>query len=215
MKILEVCMSKGFGGLELYVLKVAQFLARNAHQYNVLTSNKSFLSAKLGDNNLKTQSFGSVFHHFPMFSSFRLARYIDLNEIDVVHIHWGNDLFFAVLAKVLCRRKVKLVYTRQMALTRSKNDIYHRFLYRNVDVYLTITRALYDEAVRYLPLDKSHIHVLYYGVPEANLDKSICNSFIREAGMDDSIFRLAIFGRIEKGKGQHLVVEAVKAAVKG
>ena len=36
-----------------------------------------------------------------------------------------------------------------MALTRYKNDFYHRFLYRNVDKYLVITRDLYKQAIKY------------------------------------------------------------------
>ena len=77
-------------------------------------------------------------------------------------------------------------------------------------MYLVITKALYDDAIKYLPLKKEHIQVLYYGVPAASTNKEICKKYIFEAGMNTNIFRLAIFGRIEKGKGQHLVVEAVR-----
>jgi len=214
MRILEICMSKGLGGLELYVLKVAKFLAKNNYQYNILTTENSFLLNKLSENNLPSECYTSVFRHLPLFSSFKLAKYIDLNKIDVLHIHWGNDLFFTVLAKLFCQRKVKLIYTRQMSLTRKKDDIYHRYLYRNVDIYLVITQALYDDAIKYLPLKKEHIHVLYYGVPAANKGKEICKKYIFEAGMNTNIFKLAIFGRVEKGKGQHLVIEAVNNLIK-
>ena len=214
MKILEICMSSGFGGLELYVLKVAKFLTINEKKINVLTKNKSFLSDNLSKYNILNDNFSSVFHHFPLYSALKLAKYINLNEIDILHIHWGNDLLFAVLGKVFSRRKVKLIYTRQMSLTRKKDDIYHRFLYRNVDAYLVITKALYADAIKYLPLKKEHIHVLYYGVPAANKDKGICKKYISESGMNTNIFKLAIFGRIEKGKGQHLVIEAVNNLIK-
>ncbi len=210
MKILEICMSSGFGGLELYVLKVAKFLTINEKKINVLTKNKSFLSDNLSKHNILNDNFSSVFHHFPLYSALKLAKYINLNEIDVLHIHWGNDLLFAVLGKVFSRRKVKLVYTRQMSLTRKKTDIYHRFLYRHVDVYLAITKTLYNDAIKYLPLHNEHIHLLYYGVPVANGSKDICDEFLNNSGMDINIFKLAIFGRIEKGKGQHLVIEAAK-----
>ena len=210
MKILEVCMSSGFGGLELYVLKVANFLSENNFQSKVLTKRNSFLYNKLSDNKISSHSFTSVFYHFPLFSAIKLSRYIDKNNIDILHIHWGNDLFLAVMAKVFSFRKVKLIYTRQMSLTRSKNDIYHRFLYKNVDAYLVITKTLYDDAIKYLPIKKENVHLLYYGVPAADGNKDICEQYLQESGLDNHIFRLAIFGRIEKGKGQHLVVEAAK-----
>ena len=203
-------MSNGFGGLELYVLKVAKYLTINNKKLNVLTKRKSFLSNKLSDCDISNDNFFSVFYRFPLLSSLKLARYIDFNEIDVLHIHWGNDLFFAVLGKVLSKRNVKLIYTRQMSLTCTKNDIYHRFLYKNVDAYLVITKSLFDDALRYIPIKRENIHLLYYGVPAASEEKKVCEQYIPDSGMDKNLFRLAIFGRIEKGKGQHLVVEAVK-----
>jgi len=214
MKILELCMSKGFGGLELYVLKVGKYLDNNNLEKKVLTKKNSFLSKKLSESNISNDTFSSVFRHFPLYSALKLAKYIDSNAIDFIHIHWGNDLLFAVLGKVFSRRKVKLVYTRQMTLTRKKDDIYHRFLYRNIDVYFVITKALYNDAVKYLPLSVERIHLLYYGVPEASQNEVQCDEYISKYGMDKKIFRLAIFGRVEEGKGQHIVVEAIKNLIK-
>ena len=210
MKVLEICMSNGFGGLELYVLKVANFFSQSDYECNILTRKDSFLFNKLSENKISCDSFTSVFRYLPIFSAYKLAKYIDSNKIDVIHIHWGNDLFFAVLAKIFAHSNVKLVYTRQMSLTRKKHDIYHRFLYKNVDAYLTITKALYNDALKYLPLKSEYIHLLYYGVPAVNDNNSGCEKYISESSMDRDVFRFAIFGRIERGKGQHLVVEAVK-----
>ena len=97
-----------------------------------------------------------------------------------------------------------------MSLTRKKTDIYHRFLYKNVDSYIVITKALYEDAIKYLPVKRENIHLLYYGVPAANGSKDICDKYLSNSGMDENIFKLAIFGRVEKGKGQHLVIEAAK-----
>lgn len=213
MKTLELCMSKGFGGLELYVLKVTQFLHNNNKDFCVFTKENSFLFNKLDENNIQSDSLSSVFYHFPLISAIKLARYINKNKVDVVHVHWGKDLFFAVLAKVFSSREIKLVYTRQMALTRKKNDFYHRFLYKNLNLYLVITKELYRDAIKYLPILKDRVQLLYYGVPEAQVDKVECKKYISDSGMNSNIFRIAIFGRVEKGKGQHLVVDAVKKLI--
>lgn len=210
MKILEICMSKGFGGLELYVLKIAEYLDGNGHNYKVFTKKNSFLNKKLSSINVFGGSLSSVFHMFPLFSSIYLARYINANKIDVLHVHWGKDLLFVVLAKLFCRRKIKLIYTRHMALTRNKDDFYHRFIYRNVDGYLTVTQELKNIAGKYLPIDKDKIHLIYLGVPALEEGKVDCQIFNKEYGLSREAFRIVIFGRIEKGKGQHLVIEAVK-----
>ena len=214
MKILEICMSKGFGGLELYVLKIATFLQRNGHNYHVFSRQNSFLFNKLSDTNIHSDSLSSVFHHFPIFSAIKLARYINRKNIDVIHVHWGKDLLFVVLAKVFSRRKIKLVYTRHMALTRKKDDFYHRFIYRNIDAYLVITKELQNDALKYLPLAEDKIHLIYHGVPATENQQNNCDSYLETSEMDKECFRLVIFGRVEKGKGQHLVAEAINELVK-
>lgn len=207
-------MSQGFGGLELYVVNVAKFFALNQNQdqssyrCSVVTAKNSFIFKKLTKENIASTAFSPAFHHLPLISALKLARHIDAHKIDVVHVHWAKDLLLAVLAKVFSRRKVKLIYTRHMALTRKKDDFYHRFLYRNVDAYLVITKELYHNAVNYLPVDERKIHLLYHGV---RVEKAgDCEAYLKEKGINEDVFRLVIFGRIEEGKGQHLVVDAVK-----
>ncbi len=205
-------MSHGFGGLALYVFKVANFLKENRLQYQVLGRKSAFLSQKLTESGIVHDVLHAPFHHLPLFTAFRVARYIDRHKIDVMHVHWAKDLFLAVLAKKLARRPVKLVFTRQMAISRKKSDAYHRFLYRNIDAYLVITENLADEARRFLPLSAEKIQVLYYGVPEA-VKHPECTTFLQQAGLSGDVFRLAIFGRVEHIKGQHLVVQAVEQLV--
>ena len=209
MKVLEVCMSKGFGGLELYVMKIASLLEQNGHDYSVFTRKNSFLFKKLASTNIFGGTLLSVFHAIPLFSAIVLAKYINSNNIDILHVHWGRDILLVVLAKLFSRRRVKVVYTRHMALTRQKDDFYHRFIYRNIDVYHVITKELYSDAIKYLPIATAKIHLVYHGVPSIeNYDN--CDSYLKESNLDKDKFRLVIFGRIEQGKGQHIVVEAVK-----
>ena len=213
MNILELCLSRGFGGLELYVSKVATKLQNTGLNIHVIVRKGTFLDEKLGSAGVVRSYLQSLSHYFPFITAWRLKRYLERKQIDVLHIHWGYDLFLAVLAKVLCRRKIKLVYTRQMALTRRKYDAYHRFLYNHIDVYLVITEQLSKQAEKYLPLKPARLKVLYYGVPSGTVQTVDCAAYLDENNFNDSSFKLAIFGRIEEGKGQHLVLEAVRQLV--
>ena len=208
MNILELCLSNGFGGLELYVLKISNNVFKPNVKLSFIARKDSFLSKKLAESNIESDFLSSSFRHFPIVAAFKLGKYIDKNEIDVLHIHWGNDLFLAVLAKKFCKRNVKLVYTRHMALTRTKYDFYHQFLYKHVDAYIAITKEVYKEAIGYLPIDVDKIQLVYHGVQESECHND-CQSYIRDSGMDENVFRLVIFGRVEEGKGQHFVLDAV------
>ncbi|HEB58135.1 MAG TPA: glycosyltransferase family 1 protein [Gammaproteobacteria bacterium] len=210
MKILELCLSRGFGGLELYVDKVARHFASTAHDCLAVVYPDTLLDKRLREA-------GSVPHylrvrnrHLPLLAARKLAKLIDANGIDVIHMHWGKDLPLAVLARRFARRPVRLIYTRQMAITRPKFDVFHRFLYRHVDSYVCITRKLQEDARGFLPMPAEDVRLLYYGVADPGpVDAETCRRFAAEAGFDEGVFRIGLFGRIEHGKGQHLLLEAV------
>ncbi len=97
-----------------------------------------------------------------------------------------------------------------MKLTRHKKSVYHKFIYGKVDLYLVITKKLYDEACKYLPLNSSIVHILSYGICKPNAKPSINKKeFFHKQKMDLSLFTIGIFSRIEEQKGQHLVLEAI------
>ncbi len=210
VKILELCLSSGYGGLELYVNKVTNYFSSN-EKYDVLAVLKenSFLDQKLTGQSVQKQYLPVFNHHFPLLAAFKLAKILDKENINIIHVHWGKDLFLAVLAKIFRKKPVKIMYMRQMALTRQKKDSYHRFLYKNVDAYQVITRALYNDAIKFLPLREENIHLLYYGVAEG-MNSQSCDDYLSEKGVDPDSFKVAIFGRVEEGKGQHLVIKAVR-----
>ena len=51
-----------------------------------------------------------------------------------------------------------------MKVTRKKHDIYHKFIYKNIDLVLVITEKLLSECKRFFPVDKSLIKLLRYGI---------------------------------------------------
>lgn len=210
LRILELCLSPGYGGLELYVNKVTNYFSSN-EKYDVLAVLKknSFLDQKLTTQSVQKYYLSAINRHFPIVAAYKLSKTIAKENIDIIHVHWGKDLFLAVLAKTFCKKPVKILYMRQMALTRHKKDIYHQFLYKNIDAYQVITKALYNDAVKFLPLAKEKIHLLYYGVPEG-INSDSCDEYLRTKGVDPESFKVAIFGRVEEGKGQHLAIQAVR-----
>jgi len=213
VNILTLCLSKDLGGLELYALRTALFYADN-HKVIFVTSPGSRLSEKLKTDSIDIRYLKPAMRALPLASAFKLAKIIDENNIEVIHMHWGKDLALASLAKRLSKRKPKLVYTRQMMITRTKKDIYHRFLYSQLDLMLTITHQLEDLCRKFLPGEHTQIKTLYYGVnpPEKFLDDSEKQQLRQDKGFDKDDFIIGLFGRLENGKGQHLLISALAQA---
>ena len=214
MNILQLCLSSGLGGLELYVYRASDAL-QGKHRITAVLQQGS----KLDDYFEQHSSISR--HHLqrrggplPIINARKLARIIDDNEIDLVHMHWGKDFALAALGKALSKRKPKLVYTRQMMVTRYKNDFYHRFLYSQLDLLLTITRQLEQLYKKFVPGDKLDVRALYYGVkpPQHVLGHDEIVTARKEKGFGEDDFIIGLFGRLEDGKGQHLLIKAVSMA---
>ena len=212
MKILELCLSDGIGGLELYVLRTARQLLRLGHESFAVAAEGTMLSERLKSERIRTIALHRSNRILPLAAARRLAGVIDREAPDVVHMHWGPDLNLAALAKCFAKRKTKLLYTRQMMITRSKKDWYHRLLYRQIDLYLAISRQLRDKARAYLPLPEHAVQLLYYGVQQPGKISAEKRHVIRrELGIDDSVdVAIGLVGRMEEKKGQHLLVDAMQ-----
>lgn len=214
MKLLELCLSQGFGGLELYAEKVIRYYHNKGLPCIPVVSRKSLLDTRLTQADIP-HVYSKIFNQYlPLLAAWRLARLCKREKITTIHIHWRKDFSLAVFVKLFCQHPVRLVYTRQMALTRAKNDPYHKFLYKHIDCYLTITQNLENEAKRYLPIKPEKVHLLYYGVPEGRkINKSDCSEYFKEHGLKYDTFTVGLFGRIEYGKGQHLLVDAISTVI--
>lgn len=197
--ILELCLSPDLGGLELYMVHASHFL----NALSVINEDGK-LEQYYRDTQYRYATIGR-------FSFLKLARLIDENDIDVLHLHWTKDIPIAVLAKLFSRKKPKLVQTRNMRMTRFKDDFYHRFLYKHIDMMLPVTHQVKEQLEKFIPADiRPKVEVLYMGaeIPQ-ELNKEAKQTLREHIGLTDE-FTVGIVGRIEEAKGQHLVLDAVK-----
>ena len=207
-KVLAMCLSPDRGGLELYFLKFVDYYIQRDTEVHVACSKKSYITNNISKNKLECRSHG-FFNNLINFLIIR--RYIVKNKIDLIHVSWSKDLFLAALLKTFSPRDVKIIFYRQMKIPRSKKDLIHRIIYKKIDLFLVITKKLYQEACAFLPIDKSRVHILPYGIKRPLKNNKITKQkFFSKYNMNTSIFSVGIFSRIEEQKGQHLVLDAIK-----
>lgn len=214
MNILVLCTSGGRGGLELYAQREARFITANSRDNcHLVIRENGHIAKYVEENEVQHLYLQWRFRALPLISAVKLARYIDANSIDVIHMHWGKDLTLAALAKCFSRRKPRLMYTRHMGITRSKKNPYHRFLYGQVDQLLTTSKQMRKEALNYLPLEPNQVILCYLGVPPAKITKETEDAAQLFVTAKKHSFNIGMLGRIEHGKGQHLLLDAVAMLV--
>ena len=197
--ILEVCLSPDFGGLELHMRDFTKFLDAKA-----VLNPKGKLKEKFDEHGLSYTTIGRR-------SFLKLAKIIDENDIDVVHLNWTKDIPVAVLAKLISKKKPKIVQTRNMHMTRFKDDFYHKFLYKNIATIVGISAKVSEQLHKFIPQDvRPKIVTWYSGVAKPKMIDEARKKELRESFGLSSEFVVCIVARVEEGKGQHIVLEAVQ-----
>ena len=210
LKLLTLCLSEGHGGLELHVSRSIRHYKNKKIDYHAILAKNTFLSTQIRSSWDKLTLLPTPkLRSFPLITAKRIARLIDTQKPDILHIHWNKDLPLAVLAKTLSQHKPKLVFTRHMDIRHGKHDLYHRYFYSQIDRYLTVTARIAAEAQTLLPIPKNKIQHLYLGVATAPSDPMSRTDFFEKYHLNPSLFTVGVLGRIEPAKGQHLAIEAL------
>ncbi|MCX6076323.1 MAG: glycosyltransferase family 4 protein [Campylobacterales bacterium] len=211
--ILELCLSPDLGGLELYMVRASHFLHEKVNVVSVI--NEAGKLEQYYKNSI--YKYEKIKRHSPLLSILsakKLASIIDENKIDVVHLHWTKDIPVAVLAKLFSKQKPKLVQTRNMTMTRFKDDFYHRFLYKNMDWMLPVTYQVQSQLEKFIPNDiRPKVEVLYMGAEAPILIDSQEKIKLKNSYKLGDSFIVGIVGRVEMEKGQYLVIEAIEKLI--
>ncbi|MDY0121037.1 MAG: glycosyltransferase family 4 protein [Sulfurimonas sp.] len=207
-KILELCLSPDSGGLELYMIRASLYLQHKTEVVSVINKKGKLSSYYDESQSIVLMKKPSIFSL--IFVAKKLASIIDKHSVDVIHAHWTKDLPLVVMAKRFSKRKPALVQTRNMTMTRFKNDFYHRWLYKNIDLMLPVTHQVKDQLEKFIPQGaRPMIKMLYMGadVPK-HIDEEQKEQLRLLYGVKRK-FIVGIVGRIKKEKGQYLVIDAV------
>ncbi|MGB3962680.1 MAG: glycosyltransferase family 4 protein [Sulfurimonas sp.] len=212
--IIELCMSPDLGGLELYMVRAAKALKEDFNVISVINAGSKLAQYYDADDIFVAIEKKSNF--FMFVAAKKLAKIIDENDVQIVHMHWTKDIPFVVLAKLLSKKKPKIVQTRNMTMTRFKDDFYHRFLYKNIALMLPVTYQVKEQLEKFIPADiRPKIEVLYMGSDKPEmLAHHETEKLKTELGFEESVFNIGMVGRINEAKGQYLLIKAVDLLVK-
>ena len=207
-KICELCLSPDLGGLELYMMRASRYLGDTCIS---VINEKGKLKSYYEDTPYHFATLKRRNLLLSWLNARLLAHIIDREEIDVLHLHWTKDLPLAIMAKLLSKRRPKVVQSRHMTMTRFKDDFYHRFLYKNLDGMLAVTAQVKSQIEKFIPEDiRPKTEVLYIGAEQPELILPEERTARRTALGIEEVFTVGIVGRIEPQKGQHLLLKAVK-----
>ncbi|MFN3018101.1 glycosyltransferase family 4 protein [Vibrio coralliilyticus] len=206
--ILHICLSQGWGGLEMYPIRTGkEFLKRGYKVYGLCTGGTQVAEGmrNSGIELFEISSKGKLIAS----QLLRLNHWLNKRNVEIIHCHKSGDILVSALLSLLTRRKT--FFTEHMGVTRPKKDLYHKWAYSHVDQIFSISDETYRRNLKALPVPENKITRLWLGtdIPEQTIDNQNQIATIKvELGLPTDSIIIGNLGRVCSGKGQMELLEA-------
>ncbi len=182
MKILYSCLSRSWGGMEMYTLtSVKQLFARKI-QVEILGLKNSTLE-------YEAKRSGIIIHTVNNNSYLSLTGIYKINSLlrkgnfSLIHTQSSRDLWLLVPSLKLTNIKTPLIFTKHIGSYIVKKDFLHKIIYNRVDMAFAISSAMRQNLIYSTPMPSDKIFLIHNCInindfdPDKSLRKKIRNEF--------------------------------------
>jgi glycosyltransferase involved in cell wall biosynthesis len=206
-----LCHSRSWGGLEMNVLRLARWLHQRGNRIILYGCEGSVLFEKAAESGLPVRHLLSHFKYGDFINAHRLTELIAHDNVDLLLLHERKDIMLGTLTKHGTGPGLRLVYLQHMHIGVNKRDLYHTWLFGNLDAWIVPLEILKERL-----LDKTHypaerIAVIPFGI---ELDLFANSRTRRQEARDllelphDAIIA-GMVGRLEEDKNQETLIRAL------
>lgn len=211
MRILHVCSSASWGGMEMSVGRLVELQTLRGYRTALAAHPGSPLYRWARERGLPLVSChesGLGAWSEVMFWPRRLERL----KPDLIHIHFSRDLHRMVPLNRWGPRK-PLIFTKHLGSAINKRNPWHDYLYKNITRATAISGFVKKNLLETTCLTEERIDLVYPGTdikrfcPDARSREQVR----MELGFQKSEIVIGMLGRISPGKGQQDFMEAASA----
>lgn len=204
------CTTHSLGGIELNVLRLAEWMSRRGHHCLIVAAADSPLHRRAESAGLECMPLPAHSRYKVYGLAQELALLFHERNIGTLFLNINHDLLLGVLAKRLSAGALKLVHTQHMQFGRPKLDLIHRWQHRQLDAWVSPLPSLAAQTRRMTHVPAERIHVIPLGIDLAPLLDAPEKSSAREAlDLPPDAFVAGVVGRLDRGKGQEYLLHAL------
>lgn len=209
-RVLFVNFSKGWGGLELFSANLFEWMSEYCEIRFIVNE-----GSKL-ERHLSTSAYAenvvsvSSRRYFSPRSTRAIRDTVRKADIDLIHTFSAGDLYHLTGAtRKPDGGRVKIILHLQMLPHSSRRDPVHAWLYRRLDLLLTITKQIQERVWELWPVRREIVRAVYYGieVDRFSADGIDARAVKRQYDLPEDARVLGIIGNICENKGQLFVLE--------
>lgn len=209
VKILYICFSNAWGGLEKYSVSLAMEAKKRGQDVYYACRNNTTVEKEVAASGLGCRAFDPV-KYIDVRVMWRLRRFIVQNGFSIVHAHHSEDLGIIAPA-IMGIKNVNLFFSLHMVVPGPKKDVYHRIEYRNIRKIFALGEEGMMSARKNLPIEPDRVMELPYGLETGRYRPGRSEAFRKSVGLGPELIILGILSRLDPLKGQMEAVRAMPA----
>jgi len=211
MKIGIVCNSLSWGGLELFMGKMALWSKSEGHSPIIFCPPKSKIEAYAQENNLSYISFATTWKYADLAAMYKLKSLFKKHQIETCLIGHSKDIGLLALTKKIFRLDCTLVYPQQMQIGVDKKDFLHTFFYNALDSWICPLEWLRENTLNHTHIKPEKVKVIPFGIDTQLFTSPTPTQ--QEArkllGLPENDLLIGIAGRLDPAKGQEYLIRAM------
>ena len=214
-KIAIVCFSNSLGGLELSALRLAEAMTKRGTSVLLIAPPSSPIAERASKTNLSVAALALRWKYGDFSTLMTLVRVLKAHQIDIVLLMQSKDIHLTAVASIFVPA-LKLVYYQQMNSRHNKRDILHTWVYSKLAFWFTLTRNMRNDVLASTRVPGEKVKVVALGADLHQFNPSHINKSDAQMyfGLPQDKNIVGVLGRLDKVKGQHIVLQAIPEVVK-
>lgn len=207
-----VITSEGWGGLELNVLKLANWLKLKGWRITLFTVENTKTYHEAIRASIKIYTIEKHRKYFDIPAAYRFAKILKQTNISTIVAFDNKDLDFIFLTKKLFAGHLRFIYQQHMQIGLKKNDFLHTLRFSAIDTWISPLNFLKQEVKEKTKFDPDKVKVIPLGL---EVEKFIHPKYTKEVAREklnipQSLTLVGILGRIDPKKGQLFLIKAIE-----
>lgn len=211
MKILYSCLSKSWGGLEMFTLTSIQQLLKRDIAVELICSADSRIHIEANNMGIMLHPVSASGYFHPI-TAYRISLLLRNNKYSLVHTQASKDLWLLVPALFIANTKIPLFLTKQVGSFIVKKDFLHSQLYKRVRKILAISNAIKQNLIETTPVKSQNILIVPNGININRFDpEKVSYKKVREEfKISPDKIVVGMLARFTPGKGHEEFLWAAK-----
>ena len=209
LKIALLNNSESWGGLEINTVYLAKWLHQAGNEVGFICIKNSKASQLAESNQIPIISSSKRLSKTAIISAYKLAQNLKEKGYKYLVVAHSQDIYLASYLKFFVP-SLKILHWQQMYVGVNKKDFLHRFFYKYLDVWISPLPYLKVNTIQNTPIPEEKIHIIPLCIETEKFVVPKDKLKIREQlslPLNKKI--VGIIGRIDDGKGQEFLIEAL------